>query len=236
VKSDHFQVFYLEDRAFASEVSRTAERLYTAINAELGFDRVVKKEHLSFWLWEDRCQIYLYRTRAEFVRSTGAPTWSAGFVNYRDRIIHSYNGAETFLDSTLQHELAHILFREYVGLDNPNVPRWLDEGVAQYAERDRRERALEFVREGLQRDRYFPFIDFHGMRLRPADGEAAVLYYRQAVSVVHFFIARYGSSRFIDFCSNLRDGYSIERALSFATGGSIDSLEDLEGAWKRFFE
>jgi hypothetical protein len=51
---------------------------------------------------------------------------------------------------------------------------------------------------------------------------------------VHFLLAAYGPKRFIDFCSNLRDGYRVERALSFATGGSIASLSALEDAWRTF--
>jgi len=232
--SDHFQVFYLEDRVFASEVSRTAERLYSSISNELGFDRAVKKHHLAFWLWNDRCKIYLYPTRREYVLATGAPAWSAGFVRYRERVIHSYEGSDTFLDSTLPHELAHILFRELVGYDNPQVPRWLDEGVARYAEGSDREAIREQVRQRVRTTGYFPFTTLHNAQPRALDGDGVQTYYLQAESVVSFLIESYGSGRFVDLCANLRDGYPIDRALSFATGSRIASLQDLEAAWLRF--
>jgi hypothetical protein len=234
--SDHFQVFYLEDRVFASEISQTAERLYSSINSELGFDRAVKKYHLSFWLWNDRCKIYLYPTRREYILATGAPAWSAGFVRYRERVIHSYEGSGTFLESTLPHELAHILFREFVGYDNPQVPRWLDEGVARYAEATDREASREEARQRLGVSGYFPFTVFQEAQPRALGPDSVRIYYLQAESVVTFLIESYGSGRFVDFCSNLRDGYPIDRALSFATGSRIASLKDLEAAWLRFIQ
>ena len=42
-----------------------------------------------------------------------------------------------------------------------------------------------------------------------------------------FFLEQYGSRRFLDFCRNLRDGQPIDRALSFATSGSVRSLQIL---------
>ncbi|MBE0616374.1 MAG: hypothetical protein IH608_00420 [Proteobacteria bacterium] len=234
--SDHFQVFRRGDGdpVFAAQVSRAAERLYSWIQVDLGLDRVVKRHHLALWLWEGRCSIYLHRDRHEYLQATGAPLWSGGFVRYRERVIHSYADADSFLSSTLPHELAHILFREFVGYDNPVVPRWLDEGVAQYVEH--RDSGTEWseVREMAARGRYLPFASLN--RLHPGpDGSSARIFYGQAASLVHFLIQEYGAGRFVDFCSNLRDGYPVERALSFATGGSLGSMEELEAVWRRFY-
>ena len=140
----------------------------------------------------------------------------------------------SFLEHTLPHELAHIVFREFVGFDNSRIPRWLDEGVAQYAELGRREEAWEVMRQGLAQGVYIPLDQLNSLRLGHASGGTAQVFYTQAVTLVHFFLAAYGPRRFIDFCSNLRDGYSVERALSFATASSIASLGALEDAWRTF--
>lgn len=235
--SDHFIVRYLEDASFAEDVSDLAEQYYKNINSDLGMDKVVKAKHLSFWLWDDRCIIYLYRNQEEYVGSTGAPAWSGGFVKYKERIIHSYAGAETFLNSVLPHEMAHILFREFVGFDNPEVPLWLDEGVAQYAEPKKREAALTALVENVKHYntlKYIRFSQLNKMRLGGAPVEVVQLFYAQAISTVHYLITDQGKSRFVDFCANLRDGYPVDRALSFATGSEISSLDDLEDGWKSF--
>jgi hypothetical protein len=149
-------------------------------------------------------------------------------------MVYSHLEVSSFLEQTLPHELAHIIFREFVGFDNPRIPRWLDEGVAQYAERSRRAEAWDVMRQGLEQGIYMPLDQLTALPVAHASGGTAHVFYTQAATLVHFFLAAYGPRRFIDFCSNLRDGYSVERALSFATGGSIASLSALEDAWRAF--
>ena len=90
------------------------------------------------------------------------------------------------------------------------------------------------MRQGLARASIIPLDQLNALHIGHASGGTAHVFYTQAATLVHFFLAAYGSRRFIDFCSNLRDGYSVERALSFATGGSIASLGALEDAWRAF--
>lgn len=233
-ESDHFVVFYASDASFALAVLREGERLYDRLNVVFGFDRMVKSEHLAFWLWEDRCEVYLYGSRREYVESTGAPPWSAGRVNYRERILTSYEGSEEFLTSTLPHEMAHILFREAVGFGNRQVPRWLDEGIAQVAEEGRRAAVLQGMAEAARVGQTIPLAILGRVDPARLDGAEAQLFYAQAASLIHFFLESYGTARFVDLCRNLRDGYNLDRALSFATGSRIADMDDLERAWKRY--
>jgi hypothetical protein len=233
--SRHFRVFYLEDATFAEAVAEWAEHYYTQITLDLGIQHVVKRDRVP-WLWEQRCRIYLYPTREAYLRATRAPQWSGGMVNYRQRAVYSFLGAPAFLDKTLPHELAHIVFREFVGFDNVRVPRWLDEGVAQYAEVGRRAESLDLIRQGVAEGVYLSLAQLQQVPLSHASGGVARLFYAQAVTLVHFFLEQYGNRRFIDFCRNLRDGQSLDRALSFATSGSVRSLEDFEAAWYQFIQ
>ena len=237
VRGDHFVVSYQGHggRAFAEETLQRAEGYYHRINADLGFDHATKSENLAFWLWDDRCRIRLHRDRESYVAETGAPAWSAGFVNPRERALHSYGGSEAFLTSILPHELAHIFLRELVGFDNPGVPTWVSEGVAQYAEDGRRRESVERMRSMLAEGVYLPFQRFNPMTTRRLTPDQAHLFYAQAASVVHFFVERYGSKRFVELLKGLRDGYPIERALSFATSSRIDSLDRLEEKWLGFY-
>src|SRR5262245_14512724 len=143
--STHFRVFYQQDTVFAAAVLRYAEAYYNQIRLDLGLTHVVQRDQVP-WLWEKRCQIYLYSDQQAYAQATGAPAWSGGFVQYQRRTVYSFLGATAFLEQTLPHELAHLVFREFVGLNNDRVPRWLDEGVAQYAEVGRREAAWELMR------------------------------------------------------------------------------------------
>jgi hypothetical protein len=231
--STHFRVFYQQDPAFAAAVLRHAEAYYSQIRLDLGLTHVVHRDQVP-WLGDKRCQIFLYPDRQTYHQATGAPAWSGGFVNYPRRMVYSHLQVSDFLEQTLPHELAHIMFREFVGFENPRIPRWLDEGVAQYAESNRREGAWVVMRQGLAQGLFIPLEQLNTMHVRHASGGTAQVFYTQAATLVHFFLAAYGSRSFLDFCSNLRDGYSIERALSFATRGRIASLGALEDAWRAF--
>jgi hypothetical protein len=233
--SQHFRVFYSDDAAFAAAVVDWAEYYYSQITLDLGFQHVVKRDWAP-WLWERRCRIYLYPTREAYLQATRAPQWSGGMVNYRQRVVYSFMGAGAFLDKTLPHELAHIVFREFVGFDNALVPRWLDEGVAQYAETGRREESLELLQQGVAQGDYLSLEQLHRLPLSHASGGTAQLFYAQAVTLVHFFLQQYGSRRFIELCQSLRDGRPLERALAFATSGSVRSLADFEAAWYAFIQ
>jgi hypothetical protein len=90
------------------------------------------------------------------------------------------------------------------------------------------------MRQRLTRGIYIPLDQISALHVAHASGGTAHVFYTQAATLVHFLLAAYGPKRFIDFCSNLRDGYRVERALSFATGGSIASLSALEDAWRTF--
>jgi hypothetical protein len=48
-----------------------------------------------------------------------------------DRLVQG----ENFLEPTLRHELAHLVLGEVARRSGERIPRWLDEGLAQYAER-----------------------------------------------------------------------------------------------------
>jgi hypothetical protein len=231
--STHFRVLYQQNAAFAAAVLTYAEAYYNQIRLDLGLTHVVQRDQVP-WLWDKRCQIYVYPDRQTYVQATGAPLWSGGFVQYQRRTVYSFLGANAFLEQTLPHELAHLMFREFVGFDNSRVPRWLDEGVAQYAEVGKREEAWGIMRTWLAQDIYIPLDQLHRLRLGHASGGAAHLFYTQSVTLVHFLLAAYGPRRFLEFCSNLRDGYSVERALSFATSSRLTSLSALEDAWRAF--
>jgi hypothetical protein len=232
-KSRHFIVFYLDDAAFAGDIIVLAEQYYSRINVELGLNHVVKRDRVP-WLGDKRCRIYLYRDHDEYVHVTRSPEWSGGVTSYTERIVRSFSGSLDFKENILPHEMAHILFREYVGFNNLRVPLWLDEGVAQYAEAGKRGEALAVMKRGLEQGTYVPFEELNRIQIGGQGNSFVSLFYMQSASLVHFLISKYGSGRFINFGSALRDGRSVERALSSGVSTSFESLGKFEEAWKRF--
>ncbi|MCX5706723.1 MAG: hypothetical protein NTW13_03560 [Candidatus Omnitrophica bacterium] len=45
--------------------------------------------------------------------------------------------------------MSHIIFREFVGFNNPAVPLWLEEGVASYQEKSKYLTARVLIKEAI---------------------------------------------------------------------------------------
>ena len=230
VKSEHFIVYYFDDAPFAREVSLRAEKYYRQIASDLGYSR-----YDNFWQWESRAKIYIYRDQQEFRQVTGALAWVHGTAFYDKRTIVSYKWGTDFLDVLLPHELAHLIFRDFVGFKG-EVPLWLDEGVAQWEETRRREEIFDAGRNLILSKQYIPLIKLTKLDQRSAAGPVITSkLYVQAATLVGFMIEKYGPTKFITFCRQLRDGHNIDESLSFAFTGSIRNLEELEKKWVQYY-
>ena len=234
VKSQHFLVYYLQDKAFAVEASRRAEKYYRKIASALGYSRYDK-----FWQWENRAKVYIYPTQEEFVAGTGVPRkWANGMAKYDERTIISYSRNMDFLDALLPHELTHLIFRDFVGYpaSGGGIPLWMDEGVAQWQEKGKKEKADKVVKALIAEKRYIPVADLMRLDVRKEDDKRIARdFYAEAVSLVAFLIDSYGGSKFTLFCRRLRDGESVNDALSFVYKNSINDINELEKKWLKYY-
>ena len=252
LKGEHFIVYYIKEHKFAKEVLNKSEVYYRRIASELGYPRYSK-----FWLWEDRVKIYIYPEKKSFLRATNQPDWSEGMADYLNKQIISYAWNTGFLESLLPHEIAHLIFRDFVGFKG-EIPLWLDEGVAQWAEEKKREQVKAFAKFNFSQDTLLSLDDMMKLDIKNIDTEQKVYirstltkdnergvlflsgdnlisaYYLQSVSLVTFLIEKYGSGSFAAFCRELRDGKSLEEALKLSYPHSIRNLEELEYRWRKY--
>ena len=247
--SDHFIVYFTEDENFAKEISNKAEGYYFRIASDLGYPR-----YSNFWTWDNRVKIYIYPDKKSYLDSSRMPTWTEGMADYNNKQIKSFTHSASFADSILPHEIAHLIFRDFVGFKG-EVPVWLDEGVAQWSEPLKRERVKAVSRSLLDSNSLFSVKDMVNLDIRSVseDGivsihsilhnngdrallslrgaDAVKIYYIEAVSLVGFLIDKYGTTSFTDFCRQLRDGKSLEGALRSAYSTHISNIEELEASW-----
>jgi len=254
VSSEHLIVFFGQNEELAKSVLDKAERYYRTIASDIGYPR-----YSEFWTWDRRVKIYIYPDRDSFLQATGQPAWSEGMADYKGRRIVSYAWSRGFEDSLLPHEMAHLIFRDFVGFKG-EIPLWLDEGVAQWAEDAKRQGVKEIARALFEEDSLLSLEDLMRLDIRripteervyirgtkTKDGSPGILflsgenlvntYYIQSVSLVGFLIERYGSDRFAQFCRELRDGKKIEEALRATYPDSFRGLADLEKQWRGYLK
>lgn len=229
-KGSHFVVYQREESNFGDEVLRRAEEAYRDI-----IDYFGSLPQSGFWSWDNRCKIYLYGSRSEYMAATRQPNWSSGFADINHRAIVSYDSAPDFLDSVLPHEIAHLIFREFVTAGNARVPRWLDEGFAIAQEERMRVSLDETVRRAVREDATIPVRDLSAIgSWQTRSAEQAKLFYAQAQSLTRFLLDQGDPSHFINFCRSLRDGVDLENALRSNYYQDFSDLEDFEEDWKKY--
>jgi hypothetical protein len=230
LKSEHFIVFFSEDKAFAKEVSLKAEEYYKSIASELGYQR-----YSGFWTWDNRVKIYIYPDKTAFAAATGEKEWSEGMADYFNKKIVSYVWNQGFLEALLPHEITHLIFRDFVGMEGA-IPLWLDEGVAQWMEPKKREMLHAAMRNLIVQGEMLTLDKMMNLDIRQATDTALIqMFYIEAASLVGFLVRQYGSGDFIGFCRQLRDKKNIDEALTFAYPTTVRDLEKLEQKWLEYY-
>lgn len=229
-KGTHFLVYYKNaPQNFIDQVMQNAENYYNIIADDLGFRRY------DFWLWDNRAKIYIHDDAKAYQLATGQPAWSSGCAYAKGKIIHSFPYAQGFSETILPHEMGHIIFREFVGFNNPAIPIWLDEGVASYQEKTRRMGASRMLREAMNQGR---FINFDALwTFNPhftTDTAAVTLFYAESVNIVDYLIGKYGKDSFVLFCQNLKEKSNFDRALSSAY--PFKNKQELGIAWQDYLK
>lgn len=224
-KQDHFIIFYKEAPLdFVKSVAVSAEDYYGEIARNLGYTRY------KGWTWDERAKIYIYDNTNDYVQSASAAQWSHGIASPQSKIIRTFPAAHGFFDSTLPHEIGHIVFREFVGF-KADVPLWFEEGIAMYQEKAKRWGAHEAVRRAIENGSFIPLDELSVTILKNnSDKEKVNLFYAEAASAVNYLINEQGQSRFVRFCRKLEEGKPFDWALN-SVYVRFKNTKDLNRAW-----
>lgn len=163
--------------------------------------------------------VILYRDRRYF-RLVETPDWVAGFYDGKIHVPLDEAGgvSEAFL-ALLSHELAHAFLQE-VGAQR--APAWLQEGLAQFVEGRRVDRALTAgvaPREGSW------IFDSDGDFHQRVDRERARRAYVLSLSFVQFLARRYGEAALVCLVRDLGAGDSLAAASLHDLGSDIFRVE-----------
>jgi len=117
---------------------------------------------------------------------------------------------EDDLSRRLNHEYVHVALRHLVG---PNVPWWLNEGLAETLTRGIDSTRAEMLKRAYAGGLAFPLRELEGSQLNKLDPEALTLAYAQAHATVNMLWTRYGRQRLVPMLQSLKEGIAPEEAL-----------------------
>jgi hypothetical protein len=211
--------WYGNDARLAQRLLDTAEEVIELLADDVG---VVIERRVHIHAYNDAAHM----SRAIFSRSQAFDdrvlTLGVSVGNETLLLLATYPNAEQIA----AHELSHVV----VGMvtDNPYsaLPRWLDEGLAMYAEGelpDNNRRALE---RGVRED---ALLSVRSMSSYSGRAGEVDLYYGQAYSVVTFMLDAYGRGKMRELLLVFGEGTRQEEALQRVYGLT---LEELDNEWR----
>ena len=122
----------------------------------------------------------------------------------------------------MSHELAHLVVHQMTFNPYTELPTWLDEGLAMYAEGSLEPGYVAILQRAAAegglisvRSLSSPFS---------AHPEQSSLSYAQSYSVIDFLVDGYGQSRMLDLLLTFRDGSGYDAALEEVYGFDMDGL------------
>ena len=208
--------WYNGDETFGRELMAAARQALDRLAGDIGAkpDKPVR--------------IYIYGSTDDLQGSMIFPReWSGGvsFTRYGTIAIGIAPGKLEWGTRAMAHELAHLVVHQMTLNPYNELPTWLDEGLAMYAEGDPEPELAILIKDAAAegslitvRSLSSPFS---------ALAEEAVLGYAQSYSLVEYLIQNNGQEKMLELLANFSQGSDYDDALNRVYGFDMGGLNNL---------
>jgi hypothetical protein len=128
----------------------------------------------------------------------------------------------------LRHELTHIVLRQAVKGALVDIPAWLEEGTAVYAQNSPLGGVESALEAAIDRNEPFSIRSLTSSSVGRR-GTNVSLFYGESWSIVSFLIDKFGPDKFAELFAVVREGATMDEALNRVYGFDEDGLEN---AWR----
>ena len=182
--------------------------------------------HIFSWSIRNHVRLIIIKNRSIFLQFAEHPLTVAFAEPSRNIITINYQAVTVTpfsLETTLQHELCHILLGEHLKMV---IPRWLNEGIAQWAS----EGITEIIRPDhniLQKAAFAgTLIPFYRLEQSfPMESNAFVLAYEQSQSFIVHLVQQYSKQSFLQMLELMKSKHSLHDSMRSIYGKSLNQLE-----------
>lgn len=172
--------------------------------------------------------IFVYDSRDDFFGALGpgAREWTgaATFPAIRTIFMWLGGGSSGYLETTMTHEVTHVVFQDATANAFHEPAKWFNEGLAVWAEEQSAAAHEGAVRSAADAGR---LLAFGGISESfPIDDQAARLAYDEGATMVAMLIDTYGRKAIAAIAAAWRDGAGDDEALEAGTGVPVAELYD----------
>ena len=183
-------------------------------------------------LLESRVEAFVYADSATLqgaVLYTQAWTGGLAFTSQNILLIAIDPAAPASQLDGLIHELAHLLINEVTFSCIGDLPTWLSEGLAKYAEGPASDVEQAAIDEAMVTDDLITIRSLSSSF--PADHSSALLAYAQSKSIVTYLIEAHGWTKMNELLAIFKRGSTNDRALTETYDLDMTSLD---AAWREW--
>jgi len=212
--------WYEGDESFIRELMNVAQQALIRLTKDTGAEL------------EKPANIYIYASAQDLLGAMIFPQEWTGGVAYTRHGTIAIGIAPDSLDwgkRAMTHELTHLVIHQMVFNPYNDLPTWLDEGIAMYAEGALEPVFAALLDKAIAEDN---LISVRGLSSPfSAYAEESALAYAQSYSLVGFLITNYGQSQMLELLKTFRQGSGYDEALLKVYGFDMDGLDSL---WRSY--
>jgi len=213
--------WYKGDDAFARELMTVAQETLTRLAKDTGA------------VLEKTVDIYIYSDARELQGSLIFPQeWTGGvaFTRYGIIAIGISPGSLDWGKRAMSHELAHLVVHQMTFNPYTDLPTWLDEGLAMYAEGGLELEFFTLLQRAIAGDSLISVRSIASPF--SAHPEISLLSYAESYSLVEFLVNNYGQGRMLELLLTFKEGSGYDAALEKVFGFDMDGLDS---RWREQF-
>ncbi len=209
-------LWYEGNESFAQELMAAAQQALARLAEDTG-------AHL-----QKPARMYIYANAQDLKGAMIYPQeWTGGvaYTEYGTIAIGIGLGNLGWGKRAIAHELAHLVIHQMTLNPYNDLPTWLDEGLAMYAEGALEPVLVTYLNRAVAENNLIsvrslssPFSVY---------AEEAVLGYAQSYSLVEFLITNYGQSGMLELLKTFGQGSSYDAALNRVYDFDMDGLDTL---------
>jgi hypothetical protein len=223
LKTEHFDIYYYPQMRNLAEIGAAqAEESYALL------------EHKFNYNVNRRIPLIFYATHAHFQETNTIPYMIpegvGGFFEFlKGRVVIPANGSISQFKHVIQHELVHVFTHAKIGRimkdhrlnNNPGLPLWFTEGIAEYWSEGWDSQAEMFIRDAVLNN----YI-FLPSRLYQISG--SFLMYKEGQALLKYIAETFGEEKLLQLVENIWMSRQFSQVMKITIG---KDYKDLDKDW-----